>query len=111
MIEIVSPEDRQRDTKTKRREYAQAGIPEYWIIAPEYKTVTVLILSEPPVSESYSVHVEFKTGEQASSHLLTGFILHIDELFASASCDLSGKCIPLLSMDGFTQIDKQQLVS
>lgn len=83
VIEIVSPGDRQRDTKTKRREYAQAGIPEYWIIDPEYKTVTVLILPEPLVSESYRVHGEFKAGEQATSHILTGFVINVDELFAS----------------------------
>jgi Uma2 family endonuclease len=30
VMEVVSPDDPQRDTLTKRREYAQAGIPEYW---------------------------------------------------------------------------------
>ncbi len=43
-IEIVSEslEDRKRVLVTKRLEYAQAGIPEYWIVDPAQETVTVL---------------------------------------------------------------------
>ena len=48
VMEIVSEsaEDRRRDLTTKRAEYAQAGIPEYWIIDPFFETVTVLQLRE-----------------------------------------------------------------
>ena len=37
VMEVVSSgdEDRRRDLKTKREEYAQARIPEYWIVDPE----------------------------------------------------------------------------
>ena len=44
--EVVSPDDPPRDTVEKRREYAAAGIPEYWIVDPreEVRTVTVLTL-------------------------------------------------------------------
>ncbi|WP_221063902.1 Uma2 family endonuclease [Methylomagnum ishizawai] len=30
-MEVVSPDDPKRDRDTKRREYAQTGIPEYWL--------------------------------------------------------------------------------
>ena len=34
MVEVVSEDDPGRDLVTKRLEYAQAGIPEYWIVDP-----------------------------------------------------------------------------
>lgn len=33
-VEVVSEDDPGRDLITKRLEYAQAGIPEYWIVDP-----------------------------------------------------------------------------
>ncbi len=42
VLEVVSPDDPWRDLDTKRREYAQAGIPEYWIVEPEAARITVL---------------------------------------------------------------------
>jgi Uma2 family endonuclease len=71
VMEVVSSgdKDRHRDLKTKREEYARAGIPEYWIIDPELDQITVLTLE----GQTYVVHGEFKRGEQATSKLLTGF--------------------------------------
>src|ERR1051326_8073907 len=37
VVEIVSPESRERDTEEKFREYEQGGVPEYWIIDLELK--------------------------------------------------------------------------
>ncbi len=31
-VEVISPESRQRDTVDKLREYAQGGVPEYWLV-------------------------------------------------------------------------------
>lgn len=46
VVEIVSPgsENHDRDYLTKHREYAARGIPEYWIIDPDAKLVTVCTL-------------------------------------------------------------------
>ena len=44
VIEVVSEKNRPHDIKKKRIEYAEAGIPEYWIIDPEEETITVLVL-------------------------------------------------------------------
>ncbi|MBE9104567.1 Uma2 family endonuclease [Nostoc cf. edaphicum LEGE 07299] len=43
MPEVVSPgtENRSRDYRYKRTEYAARGITEYWIIDPELKQITV----------------------------------------------------------------------
>ncbi len=35
VMEVVSDDDRKRDLETKRIEYAQAAIPEYWIVDPQ----------------------------------------------------------------------------
>ena len=75
VMEVVSSgdEDRRRDLKTKREEYAQAGIPEYWIVDPELGQITVLTLD----GQTYVVHGEFKRGEQATSKLLPGFAVDV----------------------------------
>ena len=46
VMEVVSPEKPERDYVTKRLDYAEAGIPEYWIVDPRTKTVEVLKLEE-----------------------------------------------------------------
>lgn len=37
VVEVVSPDDPERDTRVKRTEYAEAQIPEYWIAIPWMK--------------------------------------------------------------------------
>lgn len=46
VVEIVSPGEtnHERDYVAKRLEYAERGIPEYWLIDPEASLVTVLRL-------------------------------------------------------------------
>jgi Uma2 family endonuclease len=82
VIEVVSsdPEGRQRDLQAKRRDYALARIPEYWIVDPQEQTVTVLTLNE----NQYQVHGEFKPGTKATSVLLPEFSIDVAELFAAA---------------------------
>lgn len=62
-IEVVSRDDPQRDLVTKRNEYAQAGIPEYWIVDPQTETITVLRLDDA----RYVEHGVFGRGEVATS--------------------------------------------
>lgn len=81
LMEVVSPgeKNRERDLETKRREYAKAKIPEYWIVDPETRTITVLTLS----GRNYKVHGVFKPGEQATSKLLKGFKVAVTDVFAA----------------------------
>jgi len=44
VVEVISPESLFRDTDTKRREYADFGIPSYWIINPSHHTPSILEL-------------------------------------------------------------------
>ena len=80
VMEVVSQdvEGRRRDRQTKRREYARAGIPEYWIVDPQEKQITVLRLA----GKQYVVHGEFPEGKVASSHLLQGFTVDVKDAFS-----------------------------
>ncbi len=80
VVEVVSDdaESRRRDLATKRREYARAGIPEYWIVDPRQETITVLHLS----AKRYSVHGTFPKGTMATSRLLPGLEVDVAETFA-----------------------------
>ncbi|MCY3898227.1 MAG: Uma2 family endonuclease [Caldilineaceae bacterium] len=81
VMEIVSPDDPERDKVTKRREYAQAGIPEYWIVDPTEASITVLTLR----GQEYALHGEFPAGKAASSVLLEGFKVDVGDVFSEAS--------------------------
>ncbi|KPV53553.1 hypothetical protein SE17_09010 [Kouleothrix aurantiaca] len=74
VIEIVSPDDPERDTVEKVADYAEAGIPEYWIVNPLDETITVLRLD----SAQYATHGVFGRGAQAQSALLAGFDVSVD---------------------------------
>jgi Uma2 family endonuclease len=77
VVEVVSPDDPERDTRLKRGEYAEAQIPEYWIVNPMDETVTVLTLA----GDVYVEHGVLRRGDVASSALLDGFALPVDEVF------------------------------
>jgi Uma2 family endonuclease len=46
VVEVVSPSNASRDTVLKRHDYAEAGIPHYWIVDHKTQTVTVLALDD-----------------------------------------------------------------
>ncbi|HEU5011249.1 MAG TPA: Uma2 family endonuclease [Roseiflexaceae bacterium] len=77
VVEIVSPDNPERDTVTKRADYAEAGIPEYWIVDPEDETITVLTLAD----NRYVAHGVFRRGTAATSLLLDGFHVEVDAVF------------------------------
>jgi Uma2 family endonuclease len=77
VVEIVSPDDPDRDLVKKRRDYAQSRIPEYWIVNPQTETITVLTLERT----KYAEHGVFARGAAASSALLPEFALSVDEVF------------------------------
>ena len=80
VVEVVSPDDPDRDLVDKRQDYAEAGIPEYWIADPAADTLTVLVLADG----EYREHGVFRPGEQALSPGLPGFSVDVAEVFAAA---------------------------
>ena len=77
VVEIVSPDDPDRDLVTKRAEYADTGVPEYWIVDPQGETITVLRLTDA----EYVEHGVFNRGAKANSALFTDFTVSVDAVF------------------------------
>jgi Uma2 family endonuclease len=75
VMEVLSA-DRQHDLVTKRTEYAQAGIPEYWIVDPVEGRITVLALE----GDSYHEWDGAGAGGAVVSSLLAGFAVEVDEV-------------------------------
>jgi Uma2 family endonuclease len=82
VMEVVSgsPADRDRDLVRKRRDYALAGIPEYWIVDPQKEVIIVLRLE----SKEYVEHGRFGAGDVATSALLSGFSVAVSDVWDAA---------------------------
>lgn len=76
VMEVVSG-NRDLDLVTKRREYAQAGIPEYWIVDAQSETVAVLALR----GGGYEPRVHGR-GAVAASVALPGFEVAVDAVMS-----------------------------
>jgi Uma2 family endonuclease len=80
-VEVMSEgaENRARDEEVKPREYALAGIPEYWIVDPERRAVQVLVL-EAATSE-YALSATCRDGDLLVSPTHGGLTLDVAALF------------------------------
>ncbi len=78
VTEVVSggAEDQARDHVIKRREYAEAGIPEYWIVDPFEATLTILVLG----GTVYRELGVFGRGAQATSPTLGDIPLDVSAI-------------------------------
>lgn len=77
VLEIVSSDDKKRDTVDKPADYAEARIPEYWIVDPGSQTIVVLVLQ----GDGYAEVGRFARGELATSTFLTGFSVETSSVF------------------------------
>lgn len=75
-VEIISEGTWERDRVAKRSLYEQFGLPEYWIVDPESRTIEVFAL----IGGSYQVHCRGQHKEQVTSRLLKGFKLTFEDL-------------------------------
>ena len=46
VIEVISPTSRSRDSVRKLHDYASIGVPEYWLVDPEARTLERLVLRD-----------------------------------------------------------------
>lgn len=76
-VEVVSPDKPERDLIEKREDYAEGGIPEYWIVDPQSESVLVLVLE----GSAYREHCRARRGDQVSSVTLKGLNLDVSALF------------------------------
>jgi Uma2 family endonuclease len=83
VIEVVSEgqENRARDLDIKPKEYAKAGISEYWAVDPEQQEIRVLRLD----GAVYCEHGIFRIGEVARSALWPGFGVDVAAVFDQGS--------------------------
>ena len=79
VAEVVSPGTRRRDRLDKRDLYEQHGVKEYWLIDSEAHTVEVLFLERG----AYQLVGRWQPEEQATSRLLAGFKVPVNDLFGS----------------------------
>jgi Uma2 family endonuclease len=77
VLEVVSPDRPERDLVDKRHDYAEARIPEYWIVNPLNEAIVVLVLNK----NRYRRFGTFHRGETARSSLLEGFAVSVDAVF------------------------------
>ena len=81
VVEVVSPDDPARVLVEKRADYAEAGIPEYWIVDPRNETIAVLALED----SSYVEQGVYARGDTAASRLLDGFTADVTAAFDVAA--------------------------
>ena len=79
-LEVVSEDKPERDLVDKRGDYAEAKVPEYWIVNPQSVTITVLYLRDGVYEEAGIYH----RGESTSSVLRPEFSVAVAEVFDSA---------------------------
>ena len=77
-MEVVSEgtEARRRDYEDKRKDYARAGVSEYWIVDPDDRKIIVLVLQ----NGTYETHGEFVIGDKASGLLIPDLQVNVAEI-------------------------------
>lgn len=82
VVEVVSPgkANRDRDYRYKRSEYAARGISEYWIVDPQERKVTVLLLDNGLYQENV-----YQNDELVNSQLLTQLQLTASQVFSAST--------------------------
>ncbi|SNB64232.1 Uma2 family endonuclease [Thermoflexus hugenholtzii] len=75
IIEVTSPSTRTLDREEKAQDYAQAGVPEYWVVDPEHRELWVYRQS----GETYQA--ERVTAGWVSSVAVRGFALRVEWLW------------------------------
>jgi Uma2 family endonuclease len=81
VAEVISESSRDHDYQTKRVDYANAGIPEYWIIDPDQNIIHIYRLQD----SAYILHGDFGIGTIATSPTLPGFTVNVTDLFQQAA--------------------------
>ena len=72
-LEVVSEDKPERDLLDKRGDYAEAHVPEYWIVNPQTETITVLRLR----GNAYEEAGTYRRGQSATSVLLAEFSVDV----------------------------------
>lgn len=80
VVEVTSPSTARVDRMEKFQEYARAGMRAYWIVDPKARTVEVYVWQQG----AYVLRGRWGPGEAASSELLPGFQVRVEEIVSPA---------------------------
>jgi Uma2 family endonuclease len=78
IVEILSPSNTNYDRETKFKVYQDAGVPEYWLVDYEAKTVELFTL----VEGVYTLVGKYTGDDVVSSAQLADFKITVDSLFS-----------------------------
>jgi Uma2 family endonuclease len=81
IVEVISPGSAAYDLRVKLTAYAAAGVPEYGVIEPESRTISIYEL-EPP--GRYKSPRTFGEGQEFSFTCLPSIPVPVSELFAGS---------------------------
>jgi Uma2 family endonuclease len=79
-LEVVSEHKPERDLVERRADYAEGGVPEYWIVNPMSETIAVLRLQ----GAAYEEAGLYRRGQAATSVLRPEFSVPVADVFDSA---------------------------
>ncbi len=77
VMEVVSPTNSHHDLLLKKELYERHGVPEYWIVDPESRTVEVFRNTD----DGFAQHARVVEAGAATSALLEDFTVDLDGLF------------------------------
>ena len=77
IAEVLSPRTRRRDRTTKKDAYQDAGVPEYWLVDPDARTVVIYVLEKG----RYTELVRGGAGDEVWSSVVPGFRVRVEDLF------------------------------
>ena len=75
VVEVLSPSTREADLVSKRRQYAELGVPEYWCLDADAQEVFVF---RPPSADPVVLGI----GETLTSPQLPGFVVPVERLLS-----------------------------
>ncbi|NLV91755.1 MAG: type II toxin-antitoxin system prevent-host-death family antitoxin [Firmicutes bacterium] len=79
IVEVVSPSTRSKDTITKLNLYMKSGVPEYWIVDMDSRTITQYFFTEDRELNGVATYAD---GDRINSTRFAGLELDTKELFA-----------------------------
>jgi len=77
-VEVISPSGRGYDRVTKVRYYASIGVPEYWLVDPEAKTLERLVLQ----GDTYTIATTLQGDEELRPDSFPGLVIPLAKLWA-----------------------------
>jgi Uma2 family endonuclease len=81
VVEVLSPSTRSRDRRIKLRAYEEAGVPEYWLVDPDLRSILVYGREGHESPGGFVERCRGGVGERVTSAVLPGFELEVARLF------------------------------